>query len=173
MSKSNDTPLDGNGKIDLSKALRMRLENNLSYSEIGKQFGTSKQAAWQALKPFIKMLGDPKEVGAYRGNRAGIFDAATLKFLTHALDPAKLKQGGAAGLVRAASELYKMQRLETDQSTENVANHNIQAMSDETRARLDAVLADDSETAAPAPSLDSPVHSHLIGQGEDGIEDES
>ena len=132
------TKVTGN-HCDLSKALKLRIINGLSYEEIGKLTGTSKQAVHQALKPFLEMLQNPDAIQTYRDNRALLFDAAAVQLLQHAIDEAKLKQTGPGTLIRALSELFKMARLETGESTENIAQK-VEIVSDETREKLDRLL---------------------------------
>jgi len=114
-SKLNNPLIESNhGKIDLSKALELRLKNNLSYAEIAKYFDCSPSAVCQRFKGLLDV--DPDELRAYKEHRADVFAGLGSKIL-NSLDVKKLPEQVK---VTQAAILYDKERLERGQSTSNV-----------------------------------------------------
>lgn len=94
--------------IDLRK-------KGLSYSQMGKVLGLSKQACSQRLRPlYAKMeLAD-----AFKRSKSEVFNYKQSRLLS-TLDDAAIKEMQPYQRVVAASILYDKQRLEDNQSTSN------------------------------------------------------
>jgi predicted DNA-binding protein YlxM (UPF0122 family) len=140
-TQSLDDKIDySGGKVDLSTAIRLRLVNGLKYTEIADIFGVTKQAVHHKLRPFIKALRNPGQVGAYQNSRADLFDAAGVKALMAVFDDDKIKKAPLGEVSTAVERFYKLMRLETDQSTENIAQTVKEVISDESLAKLDRII---------------------------------
>lgn len=136
--KTDETPDPVVNRIDVMEALKLRQVNKLTYKEIADRLGVTKQAVWERLQRVYKMIADPEEVDAYKKNRADLLAGAEMAFVSEALDPDKLKKASVNNLSYAMRQVYDIQRLETGQSTENVAYKD---MSDD-MADIDAELAE-------------------------------
>ena len=135
-NKPDVSPADEPNRIDVNQALKLRFENGLSYNEIAQYMGVSKQAVWERLQPFVRVLRKPGALKTYQDNKANILDATAMQVLMAALDPEKIKQAGVRSLISAWETLNKAYRLETDQSTENIAHSHVHAVSDDARDKL-------------------------------------
>lgn len=103
------------GTVDVSKALDLRVNHNLSYQDIGNLQGVSKQAIHSAIK---HLLPD-NDTKLYQDNRADILSHIQVKLLRE-LDSERLKKASAFQLVGAAGLLYDKERIERGQTTENI-----------------------------------------------------
>ena len=117
-----DNTLDTNYRVDIGKALKLRLDNKLSYQAIGDKLGCSKQHIHQALTPFLKLIDNPEALHAYQNNRANLLDAAEMELLTKIVDPDKLQKASLNNMAYAIGNLNNLSRLERGQSTSNVIN---------------------------------------------------
>jgi len=132
-----------NHKLDISKAITLRLKNGLTYKEIGDILGCSKQAVWERLKNFTKLLEDPASISAYEDNKSKLFSAAELKLLTEILDPAKLEKASINNVAYAFSQVAREGHLARGEATSNVNSHLlIETLTeiDQEMARLEAEL---------------------------------
>lgn len=77
--------------VDPASALDLRLNHNLTFAEIGKIQGVSKQAIHQQLS---KLLPDVSEVDSFQEYRADILAASQINLLKalNSLDPAEQKE---------------------------------------------------------------------------------
>lgn len=106
--------------IDVSTALDQRVNNRLSYEQIAKLQGVTKQAIHKRLKGLL-----PDEAAeVYREKRADIFSKMQLDCLS-AVDGPKRKAASALQLVTCAGILYDKERLERGQSTSNIDTRSI------------------------------------------------
>lgn len=128
--------LDRRLKINKEEALHLKVDHGLTYKEIGELTGASKQAVHQAIAP---LLGDRKEIDAFKENRADIF-AGKQKELLLALDADRLQKMSGRDLVIATGVLFDKERLERGQSTVNLASIYSQALEQRGDVPQDVVL---------------------------------
>ena len=123
-SKTNSLPqaIDRRRKIDIGKALQLRIEGKLTYKEIAKQLGHSKQGIIKALKPFINLLKDPGAVSAYNHNRSKFLNAVEMELVAEMVDPDKVKKASINNIAYAANTVHNMYRLNEGQTTQNTGN---------------------------------------------------
>ena len=107
-------------KLDVGRALTMRLVKLRTYQEIADDCGVCKTTVINALKPFEAMIACPEEVVAYRANRAQILDSIEMKIVGAMASPNVLKKASLNNLAYAAQNVNNMSRLERGQSTANV-----------------------------------------------------
>ena len=119
--------------VELGKALKRRLIHGLPYSAIAAEFGVSKSAVYQRLKPFENLLKDPEAVQSYVKNKSQILDAAEFRVLQQMLDDGTLKKASANNLAYVLQQLFKENHLVKGESTSNIAIANI---SDDEREEL-------------------------------------
>lgn len=124
MSKDKEemlTKIDKDGgikrnQIELQKAFELRLKG-LTYEDIGKYFGVSKQAAHGALKVFGDDL--PK-LKTYQNYKAEICELASMKILD-AVEKKELEGEKISSLSTAFKNFNDAGRMERGQSTQNIA----------------------------------------------------
>ena len=94
-------------------------KKGLSYSQIAKLTGISKQACNQRLKPLYETL---ELADAFKNNKSEIFNYKQSRLL-NSLDEKSIKSMPPYQRVVAASILYDKQRLEDGLSTSNIDLH--------------------------------------------------
>ena len=103
--------------VDVSSALDLKLNHHLSYEEIARIQGVSKQA----IHGRIKNLLPPDELQTYLTHRGDILAGLQAKILSH-LDDERLSKASAYQLVGSAGLLYDKERLERGMSTANLTS---------------------------------------------------
>jgi len=125
-------------KVDMAKALTLKIDNRLSYSQIGAIQGVSKQAVHQALQHLMPT----EETEVFKNHRADILSELQRKLLLN-IDPERLKKAPLGTLALASCQLYDKERLERGQSTANLAT--IHADIQQLRASVDGIDLDNDE----------------------------
>lgn len=92
-------------------------EKNLSYSEIGKILGCSKEAICQRLK---RHGYTPTRLKEFKKGRADTF-ALMQNRIVQSINEADIKKASLLQRVTALAVLYDKERLETGQSTSNIS----------------------------------------------------
>jgi len=107
-------------RIDVARALQLRLEKGLTYRELGRLFGVSAQAVHKALEPFRNLLEQPAAAAAYRKQETQILDGVRMALVSHMLEPEKLAKASVNNLAFAYQQVFNASRLLRDQSTANI-----------------------------------------------------
>ncbi len=102
-------------KVDASRALTLKLENKLSYKQIGQLQGVSAQAIHQAIKDLLPT----DETELYKNNRADILANLQAKILK-SIEDDDIKKSPFGSRVLAFCQLTDKERLERGQSTDNI-----------------------------------------------------
>ena len=117
----------GNIIIDINRALKLRLDNDMSYAQIAIQLSAetghtlSKQAVWARLRPFTKLIEDPTAIKAYENNKETLLSAVESRLLVEMVDGDKLKSASLNNVAYAYKEVFNANRLQRDKSTSNVS----------------------------------------------------
>ena len=119
------------GKIDINKALELRMKKGLSYEEIGKYFNASRQAAYQALDRFSALLLKPGEVAAYRSRKGEILESVEARLLHELVDKGRVEKASLNNVAYTLGVVGNMTRLEKGQSTSNIAYKDLTSSLDE------------------------------------------
>ena len=139
-----DNKVHKKGKVDVGEALRMYLADGMTYQQIGDHFGVARQAIHKQLKPIIKLTQPQADYAAYKNNRALLFDGAVLEMLKELLTGGKIKKANMGEISTSIERLYKLMRLENNQSTENIAE-TVKVVPSDAVDRLDKILNSDSQ----------------------------
>ena len=115
------TPILPSGKIDLTKAVELRLKKGMSYADIGRFFGVSRDTARLALKRFNDMLVAPAEVTAYQASKAEILENVELQLLSDLTDTDRRQKASLNNVAYALNTVANLTRLERGQSTANIS----------------------------------------------------
>jgi hypothetical protein len=106
-------------KVNVSKALVDVVERGLTLQEAGNNQNVTKQAIHYAIKDLIP----PPEVATYAKNRVGLIQTAQMKSLIayNSLDEEETKEMIKRRGMVDFGIMYDKERLETGQSTGNIA----------------------------------------------------
>ena len=107
-------------KVDVPKALVLRLKNHLTYNQIGKQFNCDKAAVHRALAPFVEALKDIEAVKAFEENETSLISAAKMKIFTFMVNNETLKKASLNNLAYSYKELDNVKRLEEGKATARI-----------------------------------------------------
>lgn len=98
-------------RIDLQKALELRLKNKLSYDAIAQYFGVSPQAVHERLQKFKSMLADPEMIEQYDKVEDQILTSVKMRYCERLLDPDAIKKASARDASIIYGTLFDKQRL--------------------------------------------------------------
>jgi len=108
------------GKLDISRALMLRLNNKLSYQQIANILDAPKSTVHASLKPFIALIENPKAAEAYGDNRAPLLNSIEMGILCKLMDEDKVKKATLGNMAYALDKITQARRLEEGKSTANV-----------------------------------------------------
>jgi hypothetical protein len=139
-------------KIDVPKALRLRVTQGLSYDEIGQVFNATGQAVRVALSKFLDIADNPEDLQAYREHKSTVFETVEHALLKRLLVETANKRVSIGDLARALDVVGKHVRLLQGQSTENIGLlvKTLQAVHSDVDKALDP-----SKDKPKEPALDS------------------
>lgn len=109
------------GRMDLTKALELRLKKGLTYTEIGEYFGVCRQTVHARLKKFSNMIMEAGQLEAYRTNKADVLESVEAQLLSDLSDTGRREKASLNNVAYALGQVSSMTRLEKGQSTSNVA----------------------------------------------------
>ena len=107
-------------KIDIKKALELKVKKGLTYKEIGIYFECSPQAVQQALKKFTALILEPGEIAAYREQKGNILESVEAQLLNDLVDTGKREKASLNNTAYALNTVANMTRLENNLSTSNI-----------------------------------------------------
>jgi transcriptional regulator with XRE-family HTH domain len=120
-------------KFDTAKALELRLKKGLSYADIGKYFGCSRQAIEQGLSKYTKLLHDNLDIEAYEVSKADILSNVELTLLNDLVDTEKREKATLGNVAYAIDKINNINRLQRGQATSNVQYLDLTASLDDIR----------------------------------------
>ena len=103
-------------KIDLLKALKMRLVNKMSFREIGSHFNCSGAAVYQRLKRFSSIVQDPALNEAYNQNKISILAGIERILVQEIVNTDKLKVASVNNLAYALRQINDIMTREKGKS---------------------------------------------------------
>lgn len=104
-------------RVDIQRALKLRLVHRLSYQAIANEFGVSRQSIHQKLRRFSALIEDPDSTAAFRGTKADLLDAAQLALVSDLIDTERRQKASLNNTAYALRQIYDMGRLERGQAT--------------------------------------------------------
>jgi len=120
-------------KFDTAKALELRLKKGLSYADIAKYFGCSKQAIEQGLARYTKLLRDNLDIEAYEVSKADILSNVELTLLNDLVDQEKREKATLGNVAYAIDKINNINRLQRGQATANIEYLDLTASLDDIR----------------------------------------
>jgi DNA-directed RNA polymerase specialized sigma24 family protein len=110
-----------NKNIPIDKALKLHFQHGLSYAEISRQLGCSRQYISKVLKPFKNLVKNPQILDVYRQNRSDLLNATELELVLDLLDSTRRKKASLNNVAYAFQQIHNARRLEEGLSTGNLA----------------------------------------------------
>jgi len=107
-------------KIDIAKAIELRLKNGLSYGAIGKQLGCSRGYVHKTLQRFLNILKPPEAVEYYEKFKTQLLSSAEMVILEKIVDTETVAKASLNNAAYAFTALHNAGRLEKGKSTQNV-----------------------------------------------------
>ena len=108
-------------KIDVAKALKLRLQGN-TLEEIGHVFGVTRSAVHDALQRFEPFCSfGPGQLAAYSEHRAELFNSVEAHLTASLLDADALSKASLNNRAYAFKQIHEARRLESGQSTNNIS----------------------------------------------------
>lgn len=131
------------GSLEDLLKLRMR---GWSLAEIGRHYGVTRQRIHKRLGALDKLV-DPERVRAYQTHRVELMEAAELRMLCSLVDDDVIAKGSLNNRAYTFTQIHQARRLESDQSTANLALHSI----------VEAVERDRSKMVLPSDVVETPA----------------
>ena len=122
-------------KIDVGKALELRMVKGWTYQQIATHFSCTKSAVGKALGKYIHALKNPEITKQFKERKAELLESVQSQLICDLVDPKRRKKASLNNTAYAVGQLDNMIRLERGQSTENVAYQELTAEGDEIQAR--------------------------------------
>lgn len=169
-----EAALDYPNRIDLAKALDMRFRKRMTYNEIGRVMGVSKQAVHERLARYTKLIGDPEDIQAHDDHVDRILTGAMSKIINAVVDEKKIERCSTYQLAASYGILFDKQRLVRGQSTAIVDHVDLTADEREQMRRLEAMMIDQDQDGANLdrdaskkspesdPSVQNPTPQHVV-----------
>ncbi len=104
-------------KIDVARAIQLRLKNNLTFQDIADKFGVSRQAVHKKIKGFIKLIADPTATKAYSNHKIDLLTSMERVMLLKMVDTDKLKEASLNNIAYAFTQIHNANRLEKGEAT--------------------------------------------------------
>ncbi len=105
---------------DTARLYQLHFEQGLSFTEIGKLYGTSKQAVFDRVHRLLQHLPNREQVEVYKVNKPTILNAAEMKVLGYMLDDEKLEKASLNNAAYTFTQLNQARRLEEGKTTVNI-----------------------------------------------------
>jgi predicted DNA-binding protein YlxM (UPF0122 family) len=120
--KTDKLPIEYN-RVDVGKALKLRIEKGLSYEEIANLQGVKKQSVYNALKKFKGLIEHPEEIQSYVDNKSKLLSAVELELIAKIADPKVINSADLSSLASSFQRLDNINRLEQGKSTANIVSY--------------------------------------------------
>lgn len=127
-------------KFDLAQAVKLRLKNGLTYEEIGKVFGVTKQTAHTNIQRFLKLLPTEEELVNYEANKSKILSHLELKLIEKMADDDAIKEASLNNAAYAFQQVATQNRLEKGLATEITDSFHINATLEDLQRREQELL---------------------------------
>jgi hypothetical protein len=110
-------------KLDAAKMVSLRIRHRKTNEEIAELMDCHPITVGRVINKFMRFVEDPGELEAYRQNKPDLFEAMELKVLSLLNERLNDKdyKPSIKDLTNAMKVLVETRRLETGQSTDNVA----------------------------------------------------
>ena len=107
-------------KIDVALALKLRIQDRLTYEAIAERFDCTPESVRGSLRRFVALADNPEELEAYRRSKAHVFEALEQALLERLHTEVLSGRASIGDLARAIDVITKHVRLLAGQSTQNI-----------------------------------------------------
>ena len=142
--------------VDIKRAVQLRLKG-MTYPDIARIMGVTKQAVHKALKPLATILDKTEHLPAYQANKADIIDNLQAEMARQLVDPVKIQKATLGNVAYAMRQLNDIGRLERDLSTSNVAYADLTKSIDEIDSEISTIQGTALPTQSPESAIDSEI----------------
>ena len=137
LTDSQNDPLEKFNRVDVGKALKLRLVNKLPYRAIGDQLHCSHEAVRKALKPFLKLIDNPLAIEGYQANKAALLTAAEMRLLKSIMDEDAIDKASLNNRAYAFDKISNQGHLARGEATANINYHVLSQSINECDAEID------------------------------------
>ena len=123
LDKPLDDDLDKKNPVDIPRALKLRLENKLSYAKIAELLNCPTSSVHYSLRKFEKLMSNPLEITAYQDNKATLLSGLEFNLASEMLDNDKLKNASINNLAYAFNTVAQQGHLARGEATQNIQYH--------------------------------------------------
>ncbi len=114
-------------KINVAKAVELKLVKGLSNADIARYFGVTPQAVQQRIAKFDKIIDNNHEdLETYRKHKVDLLDSAEFILLRDLIDGNRRKEASLNNVAYALQNVNNIARLERGQAT-NIVEHKLDA----------------------------------------------
>ena len=142
--------------VDIKRAVQLRLKG-MTYPDIARIMGVTKQAVHKALKPLAAILDKTEHLPAYQANKADIIDNLQAEMARQLVDPVKIQKATLGNVAYAMRQLNDIGRLERDLSTSNVAYADLTKTIDEIDNEISTIQGTVLPTQSPESAIDNEI----------------
>ena len=142
--------------VDIKRAVQLRLKG-MTYPDIAKIMGVTKQAVHKALLPLANILAKTEHLPAYQANKADIIDNLQAEMARNLVDPEKIKKATLGNVAYAMRQLNDIGRLERDLSTSNVAYADLTKTIDEIDNEISTIQGTSLPQQSPESAIDNEI----------------
>ena len=142
--------------VDIKRAVQLRLKG-MTYPDIAKIMGVTKQAVHKALLPLANILTKTESLPAYQANKADIIDNLQAEMARQLVDPAKIQKATLGNVAYAMRQLNDIGRLERDLSTSNVAYADLTKTIDEIDNEISTIQGTSLPQQSPESAIDNEI----------------
>jgi hypothetical protein len=111
----------GKLKYNLSRALKLRIQQGISYEAIARIMHVDPSTVVRGLKPLEALLQNPELVAASQDHMPTLLDSAKLTLLSSMVHPERIAKASVNNLAYAMTQVDTISRLDRGQSTSNVS----------------------------------------------------
>jgi hypothetical protein len=109
---------------DIAEIVKLRFSSRLSYEDIGKITGYSREKISKLCEPFKIIMEEPERIAAFKGNEASLLDGVRMLMVQGMVDQLSDKERretlDLSRLTYGYGVLFDKARLERGESTANV-----------------------------------------------------
>lgn len=143
-------------KIDVSKAIKMRFIQGMTYQAIADVFDCHKSSVYDALKPFKDLIQNDGVAKGFRENHVQILEGLLLGIAGNIADPTKQQKANLYHLTYTYDKIFNALRLLKGESTANVEHaHHMHKDLQEIEAEIAAI-----EGSASCGEIDNAAYGH-------------
>ena len=141
--------------FDLSKAIKLRLINKLSYGEIAKQMDVPKPTVYSNISSFLEKIEIAGDKAVFDEIEPLVCRAIKMRYYSHMIDEDTVVKASANNAAYALDKINTIQRLSEGQSTTNLAIRSVSQDLNDLLAQLQSSQVGDNQDNQPITTPDN------------------